>query len=230
MRGLTAEYATCKVELPRSKKPLEFASDGTWDKQKWTEAGQQLGPACRVGDLVQMTHVEIGKDSIVFEINGGVKGKGSWKDHIQIGIGGMATNTTGPQTSAPSGSNLALKFDGEIGEITSAEVKKILAPVLDFDKHSPTEQYVDTLPPEIKKAIEDKKPIEGMDRDQVVLALGKPVRKTRESKEGVEYEDWIYGQPPGRVMFVTFAGAKVVRVKETYAGLGGTIAETPHQP
>ena len=29
--------------------------------------------------------------------------------------------------------------------------------------------------------------------------------------------------------FVTFVGPKVVKVKETYAGLGGTIAETPKQ-
>jgi hypothetical protein len=102
--------------------------------------------------------------------------------------------------------------------------------VLDFEKHSVTENYVDTLPPEIKQAIEQKKPVEGMDRDQVLLALGKPLRKSRETKDGVDYEDWIYGEPPGRMTFVTFAGPKVVRVKDTYAGLGGTIAETPKLP
>jgi outer membrane protein assembly factor BamE (lipoprotein component of BamABCDE complex) len=79
-------------------------------------------------------------------------------------------------------------------------------------------------------AIAEKKPIEGMDRDQVLLAMGRPLRKSRESKDGVDYEDWIYGQPPGRVTFVTFSGPKVVKIKETYAGLGGTIAETPKQP
>jgi hypothetical protein len=231
MRGLTAEYATCKVLVPRSKKALDFAADGTYDKQKWDEAGKLLGPAGRVGDLVQVTHVEIDKESIILEINGGMKSaKGSWKDHVQIGIGGVSPVKTGQPTNAPNGTTIALRFDDSIGEITSSEVKKILAPVLDFDKHSATEQYAETLPPEIKKAIEDKKPIEGMDRDQVVMALGKPVHKSRESKEGVDYEDWIYGQPPGRVMFVTFSGPKVVKVKETYAGLGGTIADTSQQP
>lgn len=230
MRGLTAEYATVKVPLPRSTKPLDVNTDGTWDKQKWDDAGKQFGPAGRIGDLVQVTRVDIEKDSIIFEINGGMKKKGSWKDHVSIGMG----NTTRPinggqQTNAPGGTTVALRFNGPIGEVTSAEIKKILAPVLDFEKHSATEQYADTLPPEIKKAIEDKKPIEGMDRDQVILALGKPVRKTRETKDGVEYEDWIYGNPPGRVTFVTFSGAKVVRVKETYAGLGGTIAEIPKE-
>jgi hypothetical protein len=65
-----------------------------------------------------------------------------------------------------------------------------------------------------------------MDRDEVLLSMGHPNRKTRESKDGVDYEDWIYGEPPGRITFVTFAGPKVSRIKETYAGLGGSIAET----
>ena len=233
MRGLTAEYATCKIPLPRSKKPLDVSADGTYEKVKWTDAGKELGPAGRVGDLVQVTHVDIEKDSIILEINGGMKSKGSWKDHISIGMGGAnspISNRGGQQTNAPGGTTVALRFNAPIGEITSADVKKILAPVLDFEKHSATEQYSETLPPEIKKAIEEKKPIEGMDRDQVIMALGRPVRKSRETKDGVDYEDWIYGNPPGRVTFVTFSGAKVVRVKETYAGLGGTIAETPKQP
>jgi hypothetical protein len=54
----------------------------------------------------------------------------------------------------------------------------------------------------------------------VVLALGLPVRKIRETKDGVELEDWIYGAPPGKITFVTFDGNKVVKVKEAYAGLG----------
>ncbi len=35
MRGITAEYATVRAPLPRSKKPLEFdGGNGTWDKKK----------------------------------------------------------------------------------------------------------------------------------------------------------------------------------------------------
>jgi hypothetical protein len=231
MRGLTAEYATVKAPLPRSKKPLEFdGSNGTWDKKKWDEAGKELGPAARIGDLVQVTHVDIDKDRIVLEINNGMKAKGKWTDHIQIGIGASTTPISQRPTNAPSGTSIVVLFDGPIGETTAAEIKKLLTPVLDFEKHSVTENYVDTLPPEIKQAIEQKKPVEGMDRDQVLLALGKPLRKSRETKDGVDYEDWIYGEPPGRMTFVTFAGPKVVRVKDTYAGLGGTIAETPKLP
>ncbi len=106
----------------------------------------------------------------------------------------------------------------------------MLAPLLDFNNRSVTEQYADELPPEIKKAIEDKKAMVGMNRDQVILALGRPRLKSRETDDGVEIEDWIYGEPPGRMTFVTFAGSKVSKVKETYAGLGGSVAEYPKQP
>ena len=73
-------------------------------------------------------------------------------------------------------------------------------------------------------AIKEKRAVEGMDRDQILLALGKPVTKSRETKDGLEIEDWIYGKPPGRITFVTFNGNKVIKVKESYAGLGAEAA------
>jgi hypothetical protein len=84
---------------------------------------------------------------------------------------------------------------------------------------------MDTLPAPVKQAITDKKAIEGMDRDQVLLAMGMPRRKVRETKDGIDTEDWIYGEPPGRITFVTFTGAKVSKVRESYAGLGGSTVQ-----
>ena len=64
-----------------------------------------------------------------------------------------------------------------------------------------------------------------MDRDMVLLALGRPRHKERSvTKDGVESEDWIYGEPPGKITFVTFAGSKVVQIKEAYADIGGSTA------
>ncbi len=230
LRGLDSEYATVKVPLPRSRKPLDVQTDGTYDKQAWEEARKQLGPAGRTGDLVQVTHVSIEKDAIILQINGGMRAKGAWKDHLSVGMGGAMNPVNGGQNAnSPGGTTIALRFNEPIGELTSADIKKMLKPILEFDKRTVTEQYSETIPPEVKKAIENKKAMEGMDRDQVIMALGRPVHKTRETKEGVEYEDWIYGTPPGRVTFVTFVSNKVVKVKETYAGLGGSIAETPKQ-
>ena len=107
----------------------------------------------------------------------------------------------------------------------SSEVKKMLAPVLDFEKRSATELYAENLPPEVQTAIRDKKVIKGMDRDQVLMALGHPDHKSREVKDGLELEDWVFGRPPGKITFVTFNGSKVIRVKEDYAGLGTEVAD-----
>lgn len=233
MRGLMAEYATVKQYLPRSKKPLPFAADGTYDKKKWADMGLELGPAARVGDLVQITKVDIESDRILLEINGGTKGKKHWYDHVQIGMGGSTTpvNTNQNQNSnAASGTNIVIEFGTPLTAMQASDIKKILAPILDFEKHSATQQYTDTLPPEVQKAIKENKAIEGMDREMVQLALGKPRAKTRETKDGVDYEDWIYGEPPGKITFVTFQGAKVSKIKEAYAGIGGSTAVTPPVP
>jgi len=220
VRGLTAEYATVKEFLPRSKKPLEFESTGKYDKNQWAEIGKTLGPAARVGDLVQITKVTVENDKILLEINGGVKSGKHWYDHVEIGMGSRTSPVSRNDSNATAGTNIEILFHRPLEPMKAAEVKKMLAPIFDFEKRSATQLYADSLPPEIKKAIADKRAQEGMDREQVVLALGKPEHKQRETKDGIEYEDWIYGHPPGKIVFVTFNGNKVAKVKESYAGLG----------
>jgi len=182
---------------------------------------------------VQVTSVSIEGDRLILEINGGLKSKKKWYERVEVGMGGSTTPVGGQQnTNAPGGSNIALIFEKEKGVpiAKASDFKKMLAPILDFEKHSATEQYIETLPPEFKAAIEQKKAVVGMDRDQVIMAMGRPFRKSREVKEGLETEDWIYGEPPGRMTFITFANSKVTKVKETYAGLGGSTAQTPSVP
>ncbi|MEK7406605.1 MAG: hypothetical protein AAB225_15995 [Acidobacteriota bacterium] len=221
IRGLTAEYATVKTFLPRSKKALAVTNNGAFDKKEWEAVGREHGPAARAGDLVLISKIQIEDDRIVFEINGGFKGGRKWYQRVQVGVGGRTGPVMGgPQTAAPGGTSLALMLGKPLPPLKPAEVKKMLAPVLDFEKRSVTEHYVESLPPAIKQAVQEKRAVEGMDRDQVVLALGRPVRKVRETVDGQELEDWVYGTPPGRIVFVTFEGNKVVRVKESYAGLG----------
>ncbi len=230
-RGLTAEYATVKQFLPRSKKPLPFEADGTYDKQKWEEVGQEYGPAARVGDLVQITKIDIGSDKITLQINGGFRGGRKWYERVQVGGGMGSGGRTRPiatgGSNAPGGTTIEILFRKPIEPIQSADVKKMLAAVLDFDRRSATELYAESLPPEVKQAVEEKRAIEGMDRDQVLLAMGPPKHKTRETKDGMELEDWVYGTPPGRIVFVTFNGDHVIRVKESYAGLGTQVPSPP---
>ena len=172
---------------------------------------------------MQVTKVTLDDKRIMLELNGGPRGGHKWYENVQIGAGSR-TIPMGSGSNAPAGASLALVFPGKVPALSSPEVKKLLAPVLDFNRRSASEQYLESLPAPVRQAIQDKKAVEGMDRDQIILALGRPDRKIRETVDGAEQEDWIYGQPPGRIVFVTFEDGKVVRVKEAYAGLGGSVA------
>ena len=225
-RGLTAEFATAKVTLPNSKKSLVFHSDGSYDKSAWAEALQDNGPAARLGDQIQVTKVTIEANRILLEINGGGKHGGHWYDHVDVGMGGN-TSPMGRQqnTATPGGARIALVFPGPVPSIKSTELRQMLAPVMDFEKHSASQQYVDTLPEPVKKAIAEKRAITGMDKDQVLLALGRPHNKSRETnKDGDEVEDWVYGDPPGKMTFIRFSEGKVIESHDSYANVGGTTA------
>ena len=225
-RGLDAEFATLKVALPKSKKPLLFHSDGTRDEKAWERAMQEQGPAARLGDEVQITRVTIESNRIVLEINGGTR-SGHWYDHVQVGMGGGNTSpiSTNQNGQPINGSHVAIVFPGSVPSLKAADIRHMLSPIFDFEKHTASEQYVEKLPEPVKKAIKEQRVIAGMDKDQVLLALGKPRSKSREvSSAGDEIEDWIYGDPPGKMTFVKFNEGKVVKVEESYANVGGTTA------
>lgn len=227
IRGLTAEWAAAKVVLPMSKKALPFDSLGTWDEEVWRDANYQNGPAARPGDMVQITKVNVDNNKIKIEINDGSK-KGSFWDRVQVSGGGpqQQVPVSRPKTNAMMGTSIEIKFPNSIGDIDSAGVKKILAGVLNFDKHTAVETYLESLPAPIQEAIKNQKVIVGMDREQVLLAVGTPVDKVRETKDDVDYEEYIYGKAPGVIRFVKFAGAKVVSINEHYVGIGASSANT----
>ena len=224
VRSLTSEYATAKAFLPRSKKPLEFESTGAYDKKKWDAIAKEMGPAARTGEQVQITKVTLEDDRILLEINGGLKSGRHWYDRVQVG-GGMGTAPVSNGGHPTAGTVIELLYHKPLANLTSADVKKSLTPLFDFEKHSATQLYAETLPPTVQKAIADKRVLEGMDREQVLMAVGRPEHKSRETnKDGLEIEDWVYGTPPGKIVFVTFNGNKVIKVKEEYAGLGSEAA------
>ena len=225
-----AEYATMKVPLARSKKPLEFFVEGTFNRQYWEETYRALGPAARAGDQIKITKITFQGDKLLLDINGGLTSGRRWYDGIQGGIGGTSQvpmdnpNVGGNPTF---GTYIVVVFRKPMEGLTSAAVKKILAPIMDFDQRSATQLYSETLSPEAQKAIAEKHATVGMTRDQVKMAMGPPDTKYRETtKDGVETEDWIFGRPPGKITFVTFAGSKVVKVNDQYAGLGSDVS--PH--
>jgi hypothetical protein len=141
--------------------------------------------------------------------------------------GNTAPVSTNNDSNAPGGTSIAILFHKPLEPIKAQEIKKLLAPVLDFEKRSVTQVYSESLPPETQKAIKEKRVLVGMDREQVVMTLGRPEHKSRETKEGLEVEDWVYGIPPGKITFITFSGDKVIKVKDAYAGLGSQVGQEP---
>lgn len=231
-RGLLAEYGAAKVLLPRSRRPLEFDASTGFDANRWTQIARENGPAARAGDMIQVTKVDLEADRIVLQINGGYNGGRHWY-HRQVTVGaGPSTNPVPVQIPvgesdeyAPFGTSIAILFHKPLEPIKAVEVKKMLAPVLNFDRHTVTEIYSETLPPEVRKAVKEKRALVGMDREQVILALGRPPHKERQTKDGVELEYWVYGEAPGKFVFVTFKGDKAIEVKEEYAGLGTEVGD-----
>ncbi len=189
-----------------------------------TQGGQ--GPAVREGDQLKITHVSFEGDKLLLEINGGLKSGRRFVDRIEVGMGNSTRPVSGASGVATFGTYISVNFHKPLENLTAADVKRILLPLMTFDLRTASKLYVETLPPEMQKAIAEKRASEGMDREQVKLALGSPVRKYRETKDGIDLEDWIYGQAPGKITFVTFKGPKVVKVKEQYAGLGSETAPT----
>ena len=226
-RGLMAEYGTVKVLLPRSKKALEFDANGTFDKKEWAAIAKESGPAARTGD--------IGPDhqGRVWRATASCSRSTAASRAAASGIRACRSAPTAARptpisnndSNAPGGTSIAILFHKPLEPIKASEIKKMLAPVIDFEKHSVTEIYSETLPPEMQKAIKDKRAMEGMNHEQVVMAMGKPAHKSRETKDGLELEDWVYGQAPGKITFVTFKGDKVIKVKEAYAGLGSQVQD-----
>src|SRR5512140_1005314 len=112
IRGLTAESATAKTFLPRSKKPLDVDSQGSFDKALWNEIGKANGPAARAGDLVKITKVTLEDKRILLEINGGMRAGPKWYERIEVGTGSRTSpiGSGSSSSAAPSGTSLALVF------------------------------------------------------------------------------------------------------------------------
>lgn len=178
------------------------------------------GVAAKAGDLVKITAIIFKPDHIRFEINGGPAKNPKWYQKVTItGPGGAPLPTPSkdahlPKDSAWSrGSYVDLYFDGYVPELTNAELREFLRPVFNFDAKSAVEAYMDTVSPKVKNAIENHAVLVGMNRQMVIFAKGLPIRKIRQTDNGTEHEEWVYGEPPQDVEFVRFNGDEVVRVE-----------------
>jgi hypothetical protein len=225
IRYVSGEFAKARKPLPGGKEGFILYADKPVDEQNLNRAVTLHGAAVNSGDNVQITRLEFREHSIIVDVNGGGRPKRNWREHIQFGMGGTmptATTTTTGQDKGPPGfqqgrgGTIYLQFSKNVPDLTPDELKALLAPFLDFSKErSASVHWIDTLPLEMKKAITERHAVIGMDREEVVAAIGKPDRKVRErDAQGNDTEDWIYGHPPDKTVFVHFTGDRVTTIKQ----------------
>lgn len=224
IRYVSGEFAKATKSLPAGKEGLIVYVGKPLNGELLDRAVATHGAAVNSGDKVQITKLDFHDHQIIVDLNGGGRGKKRLRDRFHIEVSGMPTSqaTSDQQEKGPPGlqpgmgSTIYLDFSKPVPDLSPNDLKQLLTPFLDFSRErSASVQWVDTLPPEFKKAIQERRPVVGMDREQVVAAIGKPDHKIRErDQEGNDIEDWIYGQPPSKTVFVRFNGDHVTNIKQ----------------
>jgi hypothetical protein len=229
IRYVSGEYAKAVKALPAGKEGLIVHVGPGPSADLLDRAVATHGAAVNKGDNVQISKLEFLNHEIVVDLNGGGRGKKRLRDRIHLEMSGVPAGTQTTSTNPSSdpnggptglqpgmGSTIYLDFSKPVPELSPDDLKTLLSPYLDFAKQrSASVQWIDTLPPDIKKAIQARQAVVGMDRDMVVAAVGKPDHKVRErDADGNDIEDWIYGQPPSKTVFVRFVGDHVTSIKQ----------------
>lgn len=220
IRVMQSEQGFAMRPFPMGHKGLTLEANG-----KLSPAGEPYldmvtsnGLCAKPGDRVVLTDVKFDRNKIIFELNGGPDLKHRFLRHIQLGGGSGTTPIVQDDGQQATGARLTLEFKGHIPELTGAQVKALLAPLISFDVKTPIQAFTDTLPPKLKDAILNHDVMVGMTTDMVLFAMGQPQRKVREVDGQMPFEEWIYGAPPKPVQFVRINGNRVIRVEVAKVG------------
>jgi len=214
IRDFETQLVYARTAFPMGTKGLRLQNEViTPSGQELQQALNLWRPAVKPGDPAHISFVQIKDDHIHFDINGGPVPRRKWYQHIQVsGANGPVNQTNMPQSN-PHGSCVDLYFDKYVPEMTAVQLRALLYPVLDFKAHNKEQAYLNTVPPNVKEAIQTHRVLVGMNQEMVLHSKGKPPMKTRERDGETQYEEWIYGEAPADVEFVRFVGDEVVQVK-----------------
>src|SRR5713226_3302263 len=162
IRYVSGESAKAVKPMPAGKEGFLSYVDKPLNAELLDRSVATHGAAVNTGDKVQITRLEFRAHQIVVDVNGGGRGRKRWRDRIHLEMGGIPTMQTstaqdnGPPGLQPgAGSTIFLEFNKSLPDLTPNDLKQLLSPFLDFSKErSAAVQWVDTLPPEMKKAIQ----------------------------------------------------------------------------
>jgi hypothetical protein len=225
-------YATRPLPMGHSGVSLKANGPLSPAPEKYEKDLFEKGIAASPGDRVIITKLDFKADRIVVDLNGGPDAPHRLLQHVQIGTGTPAVQQ---QTAVPDGARITLVFAKYVPEVSPAELKALLYPLVSFGFTSQAEAYADTLPDSLKLPILAHKVLVGMNKRMVIAAVGQPDKKLRESA----YEEWVYGEQPQTVQFVRFQKDRVVRLEIAVAGrpievrdhdeTGGFLAPVPER-
>jgi hypothetical protein len=215
IRIMQSEQGFAMRPFPRGHKGLVLNANGKLDPagEGYLQMVTAEGICAKPGDRVVLTDVKIERSRIVFQLNGGPDRKHRFLRHIEIGTGPMMGPVVQGDDPDPTGARLSLTFKDHVPELSGADVKALLAPLISFDMKTPIQAFTDTLPKVLKDAILSHHVMVGMSTDMVLFALGQPENKSREIEGQTPFEEWIYGKPPQDVQFVRINGNRVIRVE-----------------
>ena len=221
IRVLQSEQGFAMRPFPRGHKGLTLVANGKLEPagEGYLNMVTSEGMSAKPGDRVVLTDVKIEHSKIIFDLNGGPDPRHRFLRHVEIGAGpDMNPVVQQGDGQEPTGARLSLAFEGHIPELTGAEVKSLLAPLISFDVKTPIQAFTDTLPTKLKDAILNHHVLVGMSTDMVLFAKGAPDNKSREMDGQMPFEEWIYGKPPKEVDFVRINGNRVIRVEVAKMG------------
>jgi len=220
IRLLQSEQGFAMRPFPKGHKGLTLVANG-----KLAPAGEDYlsmvtaeGMSAKPGDRVVLTNLKFEHSKIVIDLNGGPDHKHSFLRHIQLGTGPVMNPVVQGDDADPVGARLSLVFPKGVPDLTGADVKALLSPLISFDVKTPVQAFTDTLPPKLKDAILSHRVLVGMSTDMVLFAKGQPQIKSREMDGQMPFEEWIYGTPPKDVEFVRINGNRVIRVEIAKTG------------
>jgi hypothetical protein len=220
IRVMQSEQGFAMRPFPRGHKGLTLNANGKLDPagEGYLNMVTAEGISAKPGERVVLTDVKIEHSRILFDINGGPDHKHRFLRHVEIGAGPMMNPVVQGDDPEPTGARVSLAFKGEVPQLTGADIKALLSPLISFDVKTPIQAFTDTLPPRLKAAILDHHVLVGMSTDMVLFAMGQPDSKSREMDGQMPFEEWIYGKPPKDVEFVRINGNRVIRLEVAKMG------------
>ena len=150
LRTILADQAAARIGLPFGTDGIEITETGEINKDRLQKEIQKNGQSVEAGKVVTVTDIAFDDNKIILELDGGGKNKKSIFDRIQVGVG--TDSSTVPvgrddKVAKAKGSKITLRFEKKVpADLKPEQLRQLLDPVLDFNKHTFMKTGIEALP------------------------------------------------------------------------------------